>query len=86
MDERMKKADALLRLTTTGEPSGIVFPRFQKFVQSRLGGNDRRAGPSCLPSITEIDSTVKKAQQDAETELKALGIVIGLYFCTAFVS
>lgn len=75
-DERSSKADAIIRLSAMGEDKGIIYPRHQEFLKSRLGGVKISTGPTKLPTLDEIEEIILQAQRDAEADLNSLGLLI----------
>lgn len=72
-DERSGKADAILRLFAMGEDAGVIYPRYQEFKNSRLGGENLQTGPTKLPTLDEMEAIILQAQRDAESDLNNLG-------------
>ena len=72
-EERSAKADAIIRLVSTGEEDSIRYPRHEQFVKERLGGSQKKSGPNALPSLADMEAAVSRAQADSERELKSLG-------------
>ncbi len=73
-DERSSKADTIMRLFSMGEDTGIICPRFREFKNTRLGGEDFTTGPTKLPTVDEMEVIILRAQGDAESEMKSLGM------------
>jgi len=67
---RCPRVDANIRLTAQGVKDGIKYPRFK-----RPFDQDKAPIVWPMPSLNEIEKTLKKAQRDVEKVLRSLGCI-----------